>query len=87
MTKPIPNTLKPSREGDYILITIPHHWARGETVADAKRNLTRVSGQPAKEWAAWRVHSVSTDTTVDIMGYINSPGDHEPIMLAEHNPS
>lgn len=80
----MPRKLAPTREGDYILITIPNHWARGETLAQAKANLKSNGGRLGD---VWRVHSVHPSTYVDVMGYINAPGDHEPVMLAENNPS
>ena len=83
----IPNTLKTAHEGDYFLILIPNHWARGETIEDAKRALTANSGRKASEWKAWRVYSVHPSTYVDEMGSMTRDGGTPaPVELAEHNP-
>lgn len=82
--KRIPATLKP-REGEHILITIPHYWGKGETLASARANLREAGAIVGKYW---RVHSVHPDTYVEgVHGYINHPTGHPPHMLAECNPS
>lgn len=79
----IPNTLK-AAPGRVILITMPHYWGKGATVAQAKKALRDAGGVPGKYW---RVHSVHPDTYVDdIMGGINHPTGEPPVMLAESNP-
>lgn len=84
----IPNTLQPA-PGRVILITVPNHWGKGATVAEAKRELRKQGGANVDRLLNgkyWRVHSVHPDTYVDGMGYINAPSDEEPVMLQESNP-
>lgn len=82
-TKKIPAGLKPA-EGQHILITVPNYWARGETLAEARKNL-RANGGSVD--GPWRVHSVHPETYVNDYGQINHPTGTPPVMLAEHNPS
>lgn len=88
MTKPnaIPANLKVTREGDEFLLTVPYHWGKGATLAEARAKLRQVYGKPATEWRAWRVYSVAPDTFLDEMGMINHPKGHAPTMLAEYDP-
>lgn len=81
--KPIPKALKLAREDDVFMVTCPHYWGSGKTLADAKKELRSVGGRID---GSWRVYSVSRDTTMTEMGYINHPLHQEPIMLAENNP-
>lgn len=81
---PIPNTLVPVRKGDELMISIPHYWGKGPTMAEAKKNLEKAGGTSRSKY--WRVHSVHPDTNIDEMGYINHPVNHAPVVLAECNP-
>lgn len=86
MTKIIPTTLQPSRDGDHFLVTIPNHWGRGATLAEAKAACKKASYKPMNKWKAWRVYSVHPETYLDDMGYLRYPKGHTAIVLAEHNP-
>ncbi len=79
--------LRTTRPGDVFLLSIPHYWAKGETLAEARTKLRTLSGQTQKEWRAWRVHSAHPSTYLDDMGYINHPADHPPVMLDEYDPA
>lgn len=78
------NTLQLARPGDQFLISVPNYWARGATMQEAKAKLAEAGGRIGKYW---RVHSVHEETYLDAMGYIVAPIGHEPIVLAESNPS
>lgn len=76
--------VEPKRPGDQILVTIPHYWGKGTTFPEARQKLREAGGR-VKD-TAWRIYSVHPDTSLDAMGYINSPADHEPIVIAECDP-
>ncbi len=87
-TRPQPkSTLKPTREGDVILLTVPNYWGKGLTLAKAKQALRQISGRPLSEHKAWRVYSAHQSTYLQEMGYLNHPENHPPVMLAEYDPS
>jgi hypothetical protein len=83
-TKTIPNDLQPKREGDKLLITTPHYWGKGATIAEAKAELSKAGGTVR---GPWRVNSVHPDAYVCEDGMIHSKKGHAPIKVAEHNPS
>lgn len=84
-SKSIPSKLVPSRDGDLILITVPNYWGKGKTLEDAKKALKAVGGRLT---GPWRVHSIHPTSYVDsINGGINHPTNHEPVVLAEHDPA
>lgn len=85
-TPKIPATLKLQREGDIFMVTVPHYWAHGATIAEAKKKLRQISGRVFDEHKAWRVYSAHPSTYIQEMGYINYPIEHPPITLAEHDP-
>lgn len=74
------------RKGDHILVTVPNHWGRGATLAEAKRNCSKASGRPIGN--RWRVYSCHPETFLDEMGYIRTPKGAEPLLLiSENDPS
>lgn len=83
MPKPIPASLKPSREGDVILITVPYYWGKGKTLAEAKKALKQVGG---KITGSWRVYSADPEAGLNNYGEIIHKTGHDLIVLAEHNP-
>ncbi len=84
MSKQIPNSLVPARDGDVLLLTVPNYWGKGKTMQDAKRALRDAYGPSQPK--AWRVYSVHPNTYLDDMGMIVSVRGHELIMLAEYDP-
>lgn len=83
MRIPIPKILKPA-EGQYILVTMPNYWGRGEDLKKALKQLNSAGGYPE---SFWRVYSVEPTTFVNAMGQLEFPIGHNPVMLAESNPS
>lgn len=77
-------SIKATRPGDHILVTMPHYWGRGTTFREASANLTLSGGSPG---IYWRIHSVHPDTLVDQLGFIEYPSDHLPVLIAESNPA
>lgn len=82
--RPLPATAKPQRHGDHILLTVPHYWGKGPTLAAAKKKLSDAGGDVKRHW---RIHSVHPDTYLSELGYIICPKGHPPVTLAESNPS
>jgi hypothetical protein len=73
---------QPSREGDAILVTVPHYWGKGKTFADAKRRLREITGAAFHEHREFHVYSVHPNTNVDACyGDIAFPKGHPPIRL------
>lgn len=79
----LPKTVTPKREGDFILITMPHYWGRGKDYTEAKAKLKAAGGRPGKYW---RIHSVHPETYLNEMGQIVYPTGHEAMMIEESNP-
>lgn len=80
---PLPAKLEVSRPGDHFLITVPHYWGKGATLAAAAANLRAAGGELKRHW---RVYSVNPETTLDEFGGINYRSGHPPVVLAESNP-
>lgn len=83
-SKPMPKVATPVRQGDHILVSVPHYWGRGKDLAKAKQKMVAAGGSLNSTY--WRIYSVHETTTIDEMGYINHPTDHAPVMIAESNP-
>lgn len=84
--KTIPSTLKPSRDGDYFLITAPNYWGRGATLEDAKREIKRAGPRDILK-GRWRVYSVHPETYVNGYGELVHKNGHPPVKLDEHDPA
>lgn len=84
-TNPIPDSLKPAREGDHLLITTSSgRWAKGPTIKDAKKALRDVSGPGTPK--AWRVRSIDPRTYIDGNGGIVYFEDgNVPLVIAEYD--
>lgn len=77
----IPKTVTPN-EGQYILIVVPHYWARGETWEEAKKSL-RANGGDLD--GRFNIYSVDKSTTVNEMGDImRNKGTPIPELLASN---
>jgi hypothetical protein len=85
MAKPIPNTLVPAREGDFLLIsTSSGYWGKGKDIAAAKLALKEAGQYRAPK--GWRVHSVDPRTYVDEDGRIVRPKEaNAPLVVAEYD--
>lgn len=82
---PIPNTLVPCREGDFLMIIVPHYWGKGENIAKAKEALKEQCGSFHGD--PWRVLSVDPKSFVSDMGGVLYPNkDHPPLTIAESEP-
>jgi hypothetical protein len=62
--------VKPAREGDFILIIVPHYWGKGETLADAARVIEEHGGEVVEPCA---IFSVEVSTTVAARWYVATP--------------
>lgn len=81
---PIPNTLVPARDGDFLIVFVPNYWGKGEDIRKAKKALADVAGSTkVNESKEWVVYSIHPDTTVDdVMGSMHHPKGHEPLQIA-----
>lgn len=79
----LPASVKPLRPGDQIMVSIPHYWGKGATLADALAALKTSGGVIG---VYWRIHSVHPATEIDSMGYLTHPANHAPVVLMESNP-
>lgn len=80
----IPDTLVPVRPGDFLLITVPHYWAKGEDIATAKRELEKHYGSLKGRDAPrqWHVYSVHKDSYVSGLGGLCFQTGHDPMLIA-----
>lgn len=79
----MPASVKAARPGDQIMVSIPHYWGKGATLAEALGALNKSGGVIGQYW---RIHSVHPTTEIDGMGYLLHPINHAPVVLAESNP-
>jgi hypothetical protein len=76
--------MKPTREGDVLLLMVPNYWGRGATVGEAKKNLRLAGGGMYKYF---RLLSVHPSTEVDVVdGGLSYPKGHRPEVVAESLP-
>jgi hypothetical protein len=76
--KAINRDLKPTREGDVILIVVPNYWAKGATVTEAIQNVRKAGGKTSGQY---RVYSSHPDAYIDGMGMAFAP--HASELLQE----
>lgn len=73
-------TIKPARQGDFLLIVGQQVWGKGETLEAAKKAVS----YPSCLKKGFHVYSVHPDSYVNEYGGMVYPRDHAPLHTATY---